>query len=95
MAKAFSTGYERIVHLARPVPGRVQPAGHRVQAFHCSLLAREMSAGPDGSPISGIQRFDRVGRADHCSDLDVVVEEWNEFVRLRLADVATIAKGLP
>ena len=61
-------------------PGRVQAAGHKIQALQCGLLAGEVAAGPDRAPVAGVQGFDRIRGADHLPDFGVVVEERNEFV---------------
>src|ERR1700755_3652897 len=39
-----------------------------------------MAADPHGAPVSGVHRFDRVGRTDHLSYLGVVVKERDELL---------------
>ena len=36
-------------------PGGVQASGDEVEAFHCGLLGREVPAGPDRPPVTGVQ----------------------------------------
>lgn len=59
--------------------GRVQRPGREIEALEGGLLGREVPTGPDRTPVAGIDRLDRVRRADHASDLDVVVEERDEL----------------
>jgi hypothetical protein len=62
-----------------PGPGRVQAAGHKIQALQRGLLGRKMTSGPYRPSVAGIQRLDGVRRADHLPDLEVVIEERNEL----------------
>ena len=39
------------------------------QALQRRLLGGEMPSGSEGAPVSGVEGFDRVGRADHGADL--------------------------
>lgn len=43
------------------------------------MLVREVAPGSYGSPVSGVDRLDRVGRADHPADLHVVVQKRDEL----------------
>jgi hypothetical protein len=59
----------------------VKGPGDQVEAFDRRLLGREVAAGFDRPPVAGVQRLDRIGRADHRADLDVVIEEGDELVQ--------------
>ena len=58
---------------------RVQGPGDQVQALHCGLLGREVSAGPDRSAVPGVKALDGVGRANDPPNFDVVVQERDEL----------------
>lgn len=62
-----------------PAAGRVKRPRHQIQALQRGLLVREVPARPDGPAVAGVDRLDRVGRADHPPDLDVVFEERHEL----------------
>jgi hypothetical protein len=59
--------------------GRVEATSGKIQALQRGLLGREMAPGADRAPVSSVQRFDRVRRAHHTSDLYVVVQERDEL----------------
>src|SRR5204863_5688797 len=64
--------------LAAPA-GRVQAHDRQVQAFQGGLLGREVTAGIDGPPEAGVDRLDRVRRADHRPYFPVELQERHEF----------------
>lgn len=60
-------------------PGRVQRSGHQVQTRRRGLFGREMPPRPDRAAVARVKALDRVRRADHRTDLDVVLEERHEL----------------
>lgn len=58
----------------------VQAPGDQEEGLHRGLLVGEVPAGKHRPPVAGIQALDRVGRAQHPTDLNVVVQEWNELL---------------
>ena len=59
--------------------GRVQGTGHQVQTLHRRLLCREVLTSVHRAAVAGVERLDRVGRADDPPDLDVELQEWREL----------------
>ncbi len=62
-----------------PGPGRVQGPGDELQGVHRRLFVGEVATGPDRAAVSGVERLDRVGRADQPADLHVIVQEGHEL----------------
>jgi hypothetical protein len=71
ITKAFSAGFQRIVHRFWPVP----VAGGQVWAIQGGLLVRKVPVGSDCAALAGVQGFDGVLRADHLPNFGVVVHE--------------------
>src|SRR5258708_27714016 len=61
------------------LPGRVQARDRQVQALEGGLLGREVTAGVHRTPQPGIDRLDRVRRADNGSYFPVEPQERHEL----------------
>src|SRR5215469_15051134 len=61
------------------LPGRVEAHEGQVEALEGGLLGGEVAAGVHRAAQPGVDRLDRVGRADHCPDLAVEGQERHEF----------------
>src|ERR1019366_9751636 len=61
------------------LPGRVQAHDRQVQALEGGLLGGEVAAGVHRPPQPGIDRLDRISRADDCSYFPVEGQEWHEL----------------
>ena len=59
--------------------GGVKRSGYEMRALQHGLLVREVSACSDGPVVVGVDRRDRVGRADQPTDFDVVFQEGDEL----------------
>jgi len=57
----------------------IKGSGDQIQAFQGSILVRKVTSGPHGPAVAGVDRFDRVRRADNPPDLDVVFQERHEL----------------
>src|SRR6476620_9884775 len=77
MAKASMTGFQRIVHLVRPVPvgSRLRVTRYR----HFSLLGREMPASPHCPSVAGVEALDGLVAAEDPPHFDLIIEERHDL----------------
>src|SRR6267154_489854 len=61
------------------LPGRVQAHDRHVEALEGGLLGREVAASVHRAAQPGVDRLDRISRADHRPYLAVEGQEWHEF----------------
>jgi hypothetical protein len=79
MSKALRAAFHRLGPPLAALPGRVEAHEGQVEALEGGLLGREVAAGVHGAAQPGVDRLDRVGRADDCSYFPVEAQEWYEF----------------
>jgi hypothetical protein len=79
MSKAFRAAFQRFVHRLRPFPVGSRLLIARYRHFRAGLLGREVAAGVHRPPQPGINRLDRVCRADHRPYFPVEPQERHEF----------------
>lgn len=70
-----------LLHHPACLPGAngVKQAPHEVSARKRDSLVGKMPTRPQGAALAGVDRFDRVGRADYPAGLDVVFQERHEL----------------
>lgn len=73
-SKAITVDFQRIAHRARP-PRRAQRAGDQVETLERGPLGGEAPTDLDRAAVAGVERLDRVGRAEELADSDLAAEE--------------------
>lgn len=76
----LSAGFQRIVPSHSSPTCRAETSCSEIRAFLCQTLIWEATSRFHNLTVTGIQAFNRICRTNHFPDLNIAIEERNEFV---------------